>query len=209
MRKVELSVIRPWISTRIRELLGFEDDIVVEYANGLLEDEQEPVRSPPILRTPAHLADSPPPQIIDPKKMQVLLTGFLEKKTADFMTPLWDLLLSAQANPLRVPTQLLEQKKAEMRAREEAEAVKRRAEEARMQQMSGIRERERGQGDERRGGQGPSRGGYGGQDRGGYGGGDRGGYGGGRDNGYGDRSGGGYGGELPTWAPAATGVAAS
>lgn len=43
MRKVELAVIKPWIANKVRELLGFEDDIVVEYVNGLLEDDAEPV----------------------------------------------------------------------------------------------------------------------------------------------------------------------
>lgn len=45
MRKVELSVIKPWIANKVKELLGFEDDIVVEYVNGLLEDDAEPVSS--------------------------------------------------------------------------------------------------------------------------------------------------------------------
>lgn len=44
MRKVNLNVIRPWIAKKITELIGFEDEVVVEYAMGLLEDEQQPVR---------------------------------------------------------------------------------------------------------------------------------------------------------------------
>jgi serine/arginine repetitive matrix protein 1 len=44
MRKVNLSVIRPWIAKKIVELIGIEDEVVVEYAMGLLEDEQQPVR---------------------------------------------------------------------------------------------------------------------------------------------------------------------
>jgi hypothetical protein len=43
MRKVNLTVIRPWIAKKIVELVGFEDEVVVEYAMGLLEDEQQPV----------------------------------------------------------------------------------------------------------------------------------------------------------------------
>ena len=46
MRKVNLSVIRPWIAKKIVELIGFEDEVVVEYAMGLLEDEQQPVLPP-------------------------------------------------------------------------------------------------------------------------------------------------------------------
>ena len=45
MRKVNLSVIRPWIAKKIIELIGFEDEVVVEYAMGLLEDEQQPVHT--------------------------------------------------------------------------------------------------------------------------------------------------------------------
>jgi serine/arginine repetitive matrix protein 1 len=49
MRKVNLNVIRPWIAKKIVELIGFEDEVVVEYAMGLLEDESQPVRSLPFL----------------------------------------------------------------------------------------------------------------------------------------------------------------
>ncbi len=43
MRKVNLTVLRPWIAKKIVELVGFEDEVVVEYAMGLLEDSSEPV----------------------------------------------------------------------------------------------------------------------------------------------------------------------
>ncbi len=45
MRKVNLQVLRPWIVKKVVELLGFEDEVVVEYAMGLLEDKVDPVRS--------------------------------------------------------------------------------------------------------------------------------------------------------------------
>jgi len=44
MHKINLAVIRPWIAKKIVELVGFEDELVVEYAMGLLEDESQPVR---------------------------------------------------------------------------------------------------------------------------------------------------------------------
>jgi len=44
MRKVNLQVIRPWIAKKVIELLGFDDEVVVEYAMGLLEDTSKPVR---------------------------------------------------------------------------------------------------------------------------------------------------------------------
>ena len=35
---------RPWIANKVTELVGFEDDLVIEYAMGLLEDTSQPVR---------------------------------------------------------------------------------------------------------------------------------------------------------------------
>ncbi len=55
MRKVNLTVIRPWIAKKIIELVGFEDDLVVEYAVGLLEDESQPVSLVTTLRFPHFL----------------------------------------------------------------------------------------------------------------------------------------------------------
>jgi serine/arginine repetitive matrix protein 1 len=44
VRKVELSVFKPWIAQKVVSLLGFEDEVVIEYVNGLLEDDASPVR---------------------------------------------------------------------------------------------------------------------------------------------------------------------
>jgi len=43
MRKVNVTIIRPWVAKKIVELVGIEDEVVVEYAMGLLEDESQPV----------------------------------------------------------------------------------------------------------------------------------------------------------------------
>lgn len=43
MRKVNMTVIRPWVAKKIVDLIGFEDEVVIEYAMGLLEDDQNPV----------------------------------------------------------------------------------------------------------------------------------------------------------------------
>ncbi|OCB90554.1 hypothetical protein A7U60_g2232 [Sanghuangporus baumii] len=95
MRKVNLQVMRPWIANKVTELVGFEDEVVVEYAMGLLEDPSQP--------TP------------DPRKMQINLTGFLTAKTPEFMIALWKLLLEAQASPGGIPKTFVEEKKEEMR----------------------------------------------------------------------------------------------
>jgi len=42
MRKVNVTIIRPWVAKKIVELVGIEDEVVVEYAMGLLEDESQP-----------------------------------------------------------------------------------------------------------------------------------------------------------------------
>ncbi|KIY47475.1 PWI domain-containing protein, partial [Fistulina hepatica ATCC 64428] len=95
MRKVNLTVIRPWVTKKVVELVGFEDEVVVEYAMGLLED--------PALPTP------------DPRKMQINLTGFLTKDTPTFMSALWKLLLEAQEEVTGVPRTFVEEKKEELR----------------------------------------------------------------------------------------------
>ena len=94
MSKVNLDTIKPWITTRVNQLLGIDDDVVVEFVFNLLENTQFP----------------------DPKDMQMNLTGFLNGKNARiFMQELWDLLTSAQENIGGIPSIFLEQKKEEIR----------------------------------------------------------------------------------------------
>lgn len=50
----------------------------------------------------------------DIKRIQIQLTGFLEKDTPAFTKELWKLCLSAQDNPQGVPKELLEAKKLEL-----------------------------------------------------------------------------------------------
>ena len=54
INKVELKVIRTWVEKHINEILGFEDDVCVNYVMSMLEAKNEE---------------------IDPKKMQMYLTG--------------------------------------------------------------------------------------------------------------------------------------
>ncbi|KAI7906117.1 PWI domain-containing protein [Cokeromyces recurvatus] len=103
IKKVNLDVIKPWISNKITELLGLEDEVVIDYTCSLLEEPD-----------------------LDPKRMQINLTGFLESKTKDFLSELWNLLLSAQNSVGGIPAQFIEQKKEELR-RKKAEEEERRA----------------------------------------------------------------------------------
>ena len=116
MAKVKLDVLKPWITKRIAEILGLEDDVVVEFVFNQLEDDRHP----------------------DPRKMQINLTGkekrtlissrsfspstsssgFLNGKNARlFMGELWTMLDAAQNNESGIPQELLDQKKEEMRNR--------------------------------------------------------------------------------------------
>ncbi|KAI9913136.1 hypothetical protein PsorP6_006375 [Peronosclerospora sorghi] len=94
MRKVQRDVIYRWVTERITQLLGFEDDIVVSMAINLLEPRVD--------------------EKLDPKQVQLALTGFLEKQAGAFMEELWQLLLSAQTNPTGIPSAILDQKKQDM-----------------------------------------------------------------------------------------------
>ncbi|KAG1371733.1 serine/arginine repetitive matrix protein 1 [Cocos nucifera] len=90
MTKVKMDVIRPWIATRATELLGFEDEVLINFVYGLLDVKE-----------------------VDGKQIQIQLTGFMEKNTGKFMKELWGLLLSAQNNASGVPQQFLDAKKEE------------------------------------------------------------------------------------------------
>ena len=37
MTKVKMDVIKPWIATRVTELLGFEDEVLINFIYGLLD----------------------------------------------------------------------------------------------------------------------------------------------------------------------------
>lgn len=56
MRKVELAVLKPWITKNLIELLGFEDDVLIEYVFGILEDDDNKV-IPFLSLSPSYRAD--------------------------------------------------------------------------------------------------------------------------------------------------------
>ncbi|KFY07002.1 hypothetical protein V492_07535 [Pseudogymnoascus sp. VKM F-4246] len=92
MQKVNLEVMRKWIAGKISDILGSEDDVVIELCFNLIEGSRYP----------------------EIKKLQIQLTGFLEKDTPAFCKELWKLCLSAQNSPQGVPKELLEAKKLEL-----------------------------------------------------------------------------------------------
>ncbi|KAB5580823.1 SR-rich pre-mRNA splicing activator [Coniochaeta sp. 2T2.1] len=119
MTKVNLQVMKKWIAGKVTEILGTEDDVVIELIFNLIENTRNP----------------------DIKGLQIQLTGFLDKDTAHFCKELWTLLLSAQTSPQGVPKELLEAKKLEL-IQEKIEAEKA-AEEARLRREE-MERRDRG-----------------------------------------------------------------
>ncbi|OLN94240.1 PWI domain-containing protein [Colletotrichum chlorophyti] len=81
-----------WIASKISDILGSEDDVIIELCFNLIEGSRFP----------------------DIKSLQIQLTGFLDKDTGPFCKELWKLCLSAQTSPQGVPKELLEAKKLEL-----------------------------------------------------------------------------------------------
>ncbi|KAF7805426.1 serine/arginine repetitive matrix protein 1 [Senna tora] len=92
MTKVNMDVIKPWITRRVTELLGFEDEVLINFIHSLLDAKE-----------------------VNGKEVQIQITGFMEKNTGKFMKELWTLLLSAQKNASGVPQQFLDAKEEELR----------------------------------------------------------------------------------------------
>ncbi|KAL7753666.1 hypothetical protein RI367_000597 [Sorochytrium milnesiophthora] len=92
MEKVNADVMHAWIANRLLELLGFEDEIVVEMVY-------------------EHLREKSP----DPKLLHIHLSGFLQDKTTEFTSELWSLLISAQESLAGIPQRFIDEKKAEIR----------------------------------------------------------------------------------------------
>ncbi|KAL6524260.1 hypothetical protein OROGR_016694 [Orobanche gracilis] len=90
MTKVMMDVMRPWIAKRVTELIGFEDEVLINFIYTLLEEKE-----------------------VNGKQVQISLTGFMERNTGKFMKELWALLLSAQQNVSGVPQQFLDAKEEE------------------------------------------------------------------------------------------------
>ena len=138
MSRVSLDAFRPWIETRVCQLLGKEDEIVSEYCIAQLE------------------AFDPIEGHIDPREVQVNLEGFLGEPQAQvFMEELWKLLISAQSDPGGVAMELIEQQRREDEERrriaelERVESEKKRVLE-REKQEAAVLKREQQKREERR-----------------------------------------------------------
>ena len=86
-------------------MIKVEDDVVVEYAFGMLEDKDNPVSQMQVnlMGNTGSLHFQMP----DPRKMQINMIGFMDKHgAAAFMEKLWSLLLSAQNTVGGVPAEV-------------------------------------------------------------------------------------------------------
>lgn len=140
--KIKLDVISAWVTKRVTEILGFEDDVVINMVNSYLQGKVINfyfnfkinilfffflliLRTFFLVPTPAQKLKKILVNIywlfgriqeVDPKKMQLNLTGFLEKDTAAFVTDLWRLLLDAQQHS-GIPSVMMDEIKEELRKR--------------------------------------------------------------------------------------------
>ncbi|EME79154.1 uncharacterized protein MYCFIDRAFT_216349 [Pseudocercospora fijiensis CIRAD86] len=92
MTKVNLPVIKKWVSDEIAKILNSDDDVVTEMIFTIIEGSKSP----------------------NIKQLQTDITGFLDKDAAPFCLELWKLCLSAQDSPNGIPKELLEAKKLEL-----------------------------------------------------------------------------------------------
>ena len=106
IEKINVEVMGRWVSERLAELLGFEDDVLSDLVMNMLAQTRD--------------AKTGQDRRVDPQQLQVQLTGFLNKQAQPFVAELWKLLLDAQDAPHGIPRAFVERKKAEL--------VKRRAE---------------------------------------------------------------------------------
>jgi serine/arginine repetitive matrix protein 1 len=91
MKKINVDVFSKWITQKIIQEIGFEDDILINTVINMLQGEN-----------------------LDPKKMIVSLVAFLDKKAPAFVEELWTLLVDAQSQPNGIPMLMIQKKKEEL-----------------------------------------------------------------------------------------------
>jgi serine/arginine repetitive matrix protein 1 len=84
-KKINFDVLRPWVTDQITKILGFEDDICIEFIFTLLEQNEEP------------------------KQIFIKIQGFLEEGTFKFMKSLWELMISAEESIHGIPKEFVDE----------------------------------------------------------------------------------------------------
>ena len=73
-----MTAVRSWITQKITSILGFDDEMVIDYCIAQIEE--------------------PEAEELNPKRIQLNLTGFLEKNAKPFMEELWHILIDLSKN---------------------------------------------------------------------------------------------------------------
>nr|BAN64662.1 PWI domain containing protein [Babesia bovis] len=117
--KVQIDAFKPWISRRVTELMGVEDEIVVEYCLSQLKflGETDAKANAENAGDGGKVLNEKP--YLDPKKLQINLTGFMAKNARVFVKELWDLLLAAQDSEHGMPQSFIDEKKRELAANQQ------------------------------------------------------------------------------------------
>ena len=97
IKKVNIDIITKWVSEKTIEVLGFEDEIVINLVINMLQSDN-----------------------LHGKKLQLDVTGFLEKGAGSFVEELWTLLVDAQSQPNGIPEAFIRKKKEEILRRQQA-----------------------------------------------------------------------------------------
>ena len=106
LRLVKFDVMKPWITNRVTELLGVEDEVLVAMIFNFLEMDQ------------VHSSGA---------AIHSQLLTFLDVNTDTFMVELWELLVSATQNASGIPQKFIDEKAAELKRQKEiAEELKKR-----------------------------------------------------------------------------------
>ncbi|KAK1444580.1 serine/arginine regulated nuclear matrix like protein [Babesia gibsoni] len=112
--KVKIDAFKPWINRRVTELMGVEDEIVVDYCISQLKffgETDAKANSENAGDGGRGLNEKP---YLDPKKLQINLTGFMAKNAKVFVKELWELLIAAQDNEYGIPQKFIDEKKKEL-----------------------------------------------------------------------------------------------
>lgn len=97
LKKVNLDVMSKWVNEKIVELVGFEDEILINLVVNMLQSGE-----------------------LEGKKLQLDVTGFLEKQAGAFVEELWTYLVDAQTQPNGIPSAFIQKKKQEILSRQES-----------------------------------------------------------------------------------------
>ena len=101
--KVNLEVMKTWIAKEIVEIVGYEDEILIDMIYNTISNQE--VNRVVLF---SHC------QNLDPKHLQMTLVPFLNNDASSFTKHLWELMLSAQEDPQGIPQEFIDKKMEEL-----------------------------------------------------------------------------------------------